>query len=158
DIENGQEIAAVDMESQTGASPAVIGERLYVGQFGNQVLGIDWKQPAILWRYENPDRQFPFYSSPAATPELVIVGSRDKLVHALDPQTGQAHWTFPTKGRVDSSPVIVGSRVFVGSNDGNVYALDVETGHESWRFATGAPVSASPAVAEHRLVIGNEDG
>ncbi len=158
DITDGKEIAAIDMESQTGASPAVRGDWLYVGHFGNQVLGIQWKKREIAWRYENADRPFPFYSSPALANQRVILGSRDKIVHALDAATGIEQWAFPTKGRVDSSPVVVADRVYVGSHDGNVYGLALATGEELWRFATGAPVSASPAVAAGRLVIGNEDG
>jgi outer membrane protein assembly factor BamB len=158
DTAAGAEIASVNMEGQTGASPAVVGDRLFVGHFGNQVLGIDWKKPEVAWRYEHPERQFPFYSSPAATADRIIVGGRDKIVHCLDAKTGEAKWTFATKGKVDSSPVIVGNRVFIGSHDGNVYALGVDTGKELWRFATGAPVSSSPAVADGRLVIGNEAG
>jgi outer membrane protein assembly factor BamB len=158
DVETGKEIASVNMEGQTGASPAVLGDRLFVGHFGNQVLGIDWKKPEVVWRYEHPERQFPFYSSPAATADRVIIGGRDKMVHCLNPQTGEARWTFTTKGKVDSSPVIVGTRVFVGSHDGNVYALGIETGEELWRFTTGGPVGSSPAIAVERLVIGNEDG
>ncbi len=158
DIMKGEEIASCELESQSGASPAVVGDRLFVGHFGNQVVSIDWKKPEIVWRYEHADRQYPYYSSAAATADLVIVGGRDKIVHALDPKTGVAKWTFPTRGRVDSSPVLVGKRAFIGSQDGNVYGLDTSNGKEIRRFTTGAAVSASPAVAAGRLVIGNEQG
>ena len=158
EIATGKEIASVNMEGQTGASPAVLGDRLFVGHFGNEVLGIDWKKAEVLWRYEHPERKFPFYSSPAATADRVIVGGRDKMVHCLDPQSGRSKWTFVCKGKVDSSPVIVGNRVFFGSHDGNIYSLDIETGDEIWRFTTGGPVGASPSVADGRLVIGNDDG
>jgi outer membrane protein assembly factor BamB len=156
-IEDGSEVGSCEMESQTGASPAVVGDRLFVGHMGCQVLGINWRVPEIGWRYENRDRQFEYYSSAAATTEMVIVGGRDKMVHCLDPATGELRWTFPTRGRVDSSPVIVGTRVFVGSHDGNVYGLDVATGKEVWRFTAGGKLTASPAVGAERLVIGNDE-
>jgi outer membrane protein assembly factor BamB len=157
-IENGSEVGSCEMESQTGASPAVLGDRLFVGHMGSQVLGIDWKKPEIVWRYQHPDRQFEYYSSAAASSELVIIGGRDKMIHALDPKTGESKWTFLTKGRVDSSPVIVGNRVFFGSQDGYVYGLDTASGQEVWRFAAGGKITASPAVASGRLVIGNDEG
>lgn len=146
------------MESQTGASPAVLGDRLFVGHMGCQVLGIDWKKPEVAWRYENPDRHFEFYSSAATTQRMVIVGGRDKLVHALDPANGNIRWTFPTKGRVDSSPVIVGKRVYIGSHDGNIYGLDLDSGKEVWKFTTGGKVASSPAVAAGRMVVANDEG
>ena len=158
DVADGREVGSLEIGSQTRGSPAIVEDRLFLGHIGSLVLGIDWKKPQIAWQYTHPDVQFEYHSSAAATSELVIIGGRDKMVHALDRQTGEQRWTFVTKGRVDSSPVVVGGRLFVGSADGNLYGLDMESGKELWRFATGAPISASPAVAAGRLVIGNEDG
>ena len=90
------------------------------------------------------------------TDKLVIVGGRDKFVHAIDRMTGKGVWTFPTRAKVDSSPVVVGNRVFVGSNDGNLYELNLTDGKERWKFNAGKPISAAPAVGEGVLVIGSE--
>jgi outer membrane protein assembly factor BamB len=117
--------------------------------------GVDCK---ILWRYHDSEHGASFRSSAAVTRQAVIVGSRDKQVHAFEPTTGKPLWSFHTKGRVDGSPVVVGRRVFVGSGDGRLYALDVETGKSLWQFEAGGAIVASPAVAGGRLVIGNDSG
>jgi len=122
------------------------------------VLAFNLKTRKPVWRYENPARQFPFYSSAALVAGKVILGSRDKSVHCLNAQTGKQVWEFVTKSRVESSPAAVGDRVYVGSNDGRFYVLDVATGAKLWEFNAGAPLSASPAVAEGRIVIGSQDG
>ncbi len=121
-------------------------------------LGIDLKRRAIGWTYRHPTRNFPFYSSAAATADRVVVGGRDKLVHAINALTGKAVWTFLTRARVESSPLLDGNRVFVGSNDGVLYELDLATGRKTWEFTAGAPLSASPAAAGGFLVIGSQDG
>jgi outer membrane protein assembly factor BamB len=108
--------------------------------------------------YQNPDREFPYYSSPAVNERIVVIGGRDKEVHGLDARTGRQIWSFRTGSRVDSSPVILGDRVFVGSSDGNLYALDTSSGKEAWRFETGAGIFASPAIADDRLVISSDEG
>jgi outer membrane protein assembly factor BamB len=90
------------------------------------------------------------------TDQLVVVGGRDKIVHAINRQTGRKAWTFSTRARVDSSPVVVGDRVFIGSNDGNIYGLGLADGKERWKFNAGKPVSAGPAVGEGVLVVGSE--
>jgi outer membrane protein assembly factor BamB len=131
---------------------------VFVGTEGSVFFGIDWKEAKVLWTYENPKRPQSYRSSAAVADDAVIVGSRDKLVHAFEPKTGHELWTFPTRGDVDSSPVIVGNRVFVGSGDGRLYALDRKTGKEVWHYELGGSVLASPAVAAGRLVIGNDDG
>jgi outer membrane protein assembly factor BamB len=158
DVDKGKEITSVDLGGQTGATAAVAGDCVYIGtmQPGN-VQAVNWKKAEVGWVYE-PQRSGEFYSSPAVTDKLVIVGGRDKLVHALDRQNGRPVWYFPTKKRVDGSPVVVGGRVYVGSLDGNLYVLDLAKGTEVQRFELGRSIAASPAVAEGCLVIGTTDG
>jgi outer membrane protein assembly factor BamB len=158
DIGTGKETAAINMDGQAGASPAVVGDRAYVGTFNNTFLCIDWKAKRVVWAYRNADREFPFYSSAAVTDKLAVVGGRDKLVHAIDRGTGKAVWTFQTRGKVDSSPLVVGDWVLVGSHDRKFYALDLATGRKLFEFAAGAAIAASPAVAEGRVVIANDEG
>jgi outer membrane protein assembly factor BamB len=121
-------------------------------------LGVNLASRQVGWRYQNPQRQFPYYSSAAIIDARVVVGGRDKMVHCLDAYTGRAHWTFGTQARVESSPAIAAERVFVGSNDGRLYVLDFRDGRKVAEFNLGAPVSASPAIATGRVVVGAQDG
>ena len=129
-----------------------MGGTVFVGTEGNNFFAIDPQRRKVLWRKERSKHAAAFRSSAAATPEAVIVGSRDRQLHAFDPKTGDPLWSFTTKGLVDSSPVVVGNRVFVGSRDGRVYAIDVKTGAKVWQFDAGGAVVASPAVADGRLL------
>ncbi len=159
DVSSGREVAgSVNLEGQTGATGAVVGERLYVGTMTNQVLAVDWKKGEVAWRFEPPRHPRPFYASAAVTADRVLAGSRDRNVYALDRATGREVWHFATGDKVDSSPVVVGNRVFVGSMDGNLYALDLATGAERARYRLGKGILASPAVAHGRLVIGTDEG
>ncbi len=158
DLNTGKQVADVELEGPTGCTPAVLGPVAYVGTEGRTFLAIDWKRAKILWQYENPKHSAPIRSSAAVTPELVIFGSRDKQVYALETATGRPRWTFTTRGQVDSSPVLVGSRVFIGSSDGRLYALDLTSGRKVWQFEAGGALIASPAVAAGRLVIGSGEG
>ena len=88
----------------------------------------------------------------------VIVGGRDKCVHAIDAATGKPAWKFATRARVDSSPAVAGGRVYVGSSDGKLYVLDAASGQKRWEFDAGAALTASPAIAAGRVVIGSTDG
>ncbi|UCD28507.1 MAG: PQQ-binding-like beta-propeller repeat protein, partial [Planctomycetota bacterium] len=157
-LNDGANIGTVNMGSFSGASAAIRGSRVYVGTFNNEVISVDWENKQIAWNYKHPERDFPFYASAAVTDKLVIIGGRDKIVHALDADTGKARWTFTTKDKIDASPVIVGQRVFVGSMDGILYGLDLTSGKEVWRFEAGSPFFASPAVGEGTLIVGTEDG
>ncbi len=156
-ISDGKEVLNVASGAYTGASPALRSGMAYYGTFDNEVLGVSLAQKQVTWRYEHPQRKFPYYSSAAVTSTRVVLGGRDKLVHGLT-LSGKAAWTFATRARVESSPAIAGGRVFVGSNDGRFYVLSLTNGAKVWEFNAGAPLSASPAIANGRIVIGSQDG
>jgi outer membrane protein assembly factor BamB len=158
DAATGKETGSVELGGQVGASIGAAGDRLFVGTMANQVHAVDWKKAELAWTFEAANRAQPFFSSAAVTDKLVLVGSRDRELHALDRQTGKPAWALATKGKVDSSPVVAGQRVYVGSMDGNLYVVDLTTGAERQRLELGRGIVASPAVAEGCLVIGTTDG
>ncbi len=157
-VADGTEAYQIIAGAYTAASPLLDRDRAYFGTFEYEVLGLDLTDRSVLWRYSNPNRQFPYYSSAALEDGRIILGGRDKFVHAIDTATGEAAWTFETRARVDSSPAIAGGRVYVGSSDGRLYVLDATTGSNLWEFNTGADLTASPAIADGRVVIGSTDG
>ena len=156
-IADGHEMFNVSSGAYTGASPALQGSAAYYGTFDNEVLMVNLENHRIVWRYQHPERKFPYYSSAAVTADRIVVGGRDKMVHGLN-AAGKGVWTFATNARVESSPAIAGGRVFVGSNDSRFYVLNLATGAKLWEFNAGAPLSASPAIARGRIVIGSQDG
>jgi len=157
-VSDGREAYQIESGAYTASSPVLDGERAYFGTFNNEVLALDLKRRSVVWRYSLTDAQFPFYSSAALTGGRVIIGGRDKNVHAIDAKTGEAAWTFATKARVDSSPVVADGRVYVGSSDGRLYVLDAASGQKLSEFDAGAGITTSPAVASGRVVIGAQDG
>lgn len=158
DPRDGSDVVTVGIDAYVGGSPAVGNRLVFVGTFENQVLGIDLAAGKVVWAYANPERRFPFYSSAALSADRVVIGGRDKLVHALDPETGHAVWTHAAGSRVDSSPVIAGPTVYFGTMGGDLVGLNLRSGEKVWEFATGSSVIASPAVAGGRMVIGTLDG
>jgi len=156
DIKSGEQRLEIPLETYLIASPAVIGDLLYVGTYASEVVAVDWKKKDVTWRYTAGESEHPFHSSAAVSDQLVVVGGRDKQVHAIDRSTGRKVWTFATRAKVDSSPVIVGNRVFIGSGDGNLYGLGLADGKELFKFNAGKPISAGPAIGEGVLVIGSE--
>ena len=157
-INDGTQGQQVNLGAYVGASPAISQNRIYCGTYGNEILGVSLDTGEIAWRYRHPERRFPFFASAALTEDMVIIGGRDKMVHALVPETGEPLWTYTTKSRIESSAVIVGRRAFLGTTRGMLIALDVSTGESVWEFATGSSIVASPSVADGKIYIGTEDG
>jgi outer membrane protein assembly factor BamB len=92
------------------------------------------------------------------TDGLLVIGGRDKRLHAIDPATGKSLWRFRGKGAFDAAPVICGDKVVAGSEDGRLYLLRAKDGSELWRHEMGKPILSSPAVSRGVVVVGCDDG
>ena len=152
----GKELAAIEAGAYIPGSAAIAGRHAYVGHYGDEVLCLDLAGTNIVWRSKQTNA--PFFSLPAVTEKLVIIGARDQQLHGFDRATGKPVWSLPTQGDVDGSPVVVGDKVVCGSGDGRLYLLSLATGTKLWSYDIGKELTASPAVADGLVVIGCEDG
>lgn len=155
-LADGEKLKEIEAGAYIIGSAAVLDGVAYLGQYDNEFLAVDLRKGEVRWRYH--DRNFPYGGSPAVTSNRVIFGGRDKRLHCVERETGQAVWAFATRGKVESSPVVAGDRVVVGSDDGRVYLVSLAEGKELWSYEIGRPVQSSPAVVEGNLVIGADDG
>lgn len=156
DLDGGKEVRKVEMSSHLIASPAILGDTLYVGTHAGDFAAVNWKTGDIAWIYQG-DRELPYHASAAVTDELVLVGNHDKHMHAIDRKTGKPRWTFATRARVESSAALVDERLFFGSGDGNIYGLTIADGTEVWKYNSGKPVNCGIAIGEGCLVAGEDD-
>jgi outer membrane protein assembly factor BamB len=156
DLVDGKKIREIEASAYIAASVAVVDGRAYVGHYGNEVICADLNAGTIAWTYK--DRTFPYFSSPAVTKDVVVLGGRDRRVHCLDRATGALRWTAAARGNVDGSPLISGNRVLIGSDDGRLYLLDLADGKERWSYEIGDKLSGSPAIADGHLLVGGDNG
>ena len=146
------------------ASPAVSGSTVFVAAMGTRPCGrgrgglvaFDASNGDLRWRFSAG----PIESSPLVVGDLVVVGSRDGHVYALDTRDGRVRWSFATSAPVKGGAAAAHGRVYIGSYDGNVYALAVQTGRLRWRSSArgGGRFYATPTVADGRVFIGATDG
>ncbi len=108
-----------------------------------------------LWVFETEDE---IRSSARVVGSLVLVGSYDYNLYAVDAQSGQFRWKFPTQGGVVSQPASDGRLAFFGSQDGNIYAVRLRDAAMVWKITTGGPVYSSPWLAERIVFVGSDDG
>jgi outer membrane protein assembly factor BamB len=158
DLDKGIAVGTVGLGGHVGASAAVHGDNLYIGNMANQFLALDWKQRKVLWQFEAQRSPQPFFACAAVTEELVVTGSRDKQVRAFQRSSGNVAWSFATKGKVDSSPVVARKRVIVGSADGNLYVLDLDSGTPISRISLGSPITNAAALTDGLVVVATFGG
>ncbi len=85
---------------------------------------------------------------------MVIVGSGDRDLYALDAKTGKVIWVAATGAPVDSSPLVDGNQVFVGSFDGWLYCFDLRDGSLIWRCLLDCWVHSSPIADDNTVFAG----
>ena len=157
-----QEAAVMDFSS----SPAVVGNRLYIGagrgslfHTDGLVYCLDVRTGNVIWRSQSPQQIF---SSPAVVGGRVYIGEGlhydvDSSLRCLDADTGQEIWNFQTSSHVESSPCINRGRVYFGAGDDGVYCLDALEGKEIWHY-TDLHVDISPIVVDGNLYFGTGYG
>jgi alcohol dehydrogenase (cytochrome c) len=70
-----------------------------------------------------------------------------KVLRAIDVQTGAIRWELPQTGRANSwggTLATAGGLVFLGEDSGALMAVDAATGKELWQFQTNVQWKASP--------------
>ena len=75
----------------------------------------------MLWSFQTMD--FEGGSSPLVTDNMVLVGSSDGTLYAVDRQTGNPVWNASLGGKIVGSPAVFERRVFAGSMGGKVCCL-----------------------------------
>ena len=144
---------------EIGSTPAVAYGRVFVMTVGG-LFALDAETGEVLWT----DEGVRGFSSPAVFAGIVIVGSSDGRVVAVEAATGSDVWNatlLETTGfsGITSSPKVWYDRAYVGvfnesGGPGGVVALWVRNGTVAWRTPTGSVHFSSPAVADDTVYVG----
>ena len=155
-VKDGTLVHSIPANAYIPSSIGTFGTMAFCGNYANETVGFDVVGGKVAWVYE--DRALPFFSSPAVNERLVLIGSRDKNLHAIERRTGAGVWKFPTGGRIEGSPIVFDDAVVFASTDGRLYAAALASGAELWQLDLGESLVASPAFGDHQVVIGGEKG
>lgn len=96
-------------------------------------------------------------ASPAIIDNLVLVGSLDSNLYALEAENMDLLWSFKTSGPIVTSPAIHEDTIFVPSGDGFCYALKKATGSLIWKARGGEAIFSSPIYVNGKIIMGSSD-
>lgn len=157
-----EEPMAVDFSS----SPAVVGNRLYIGSahgsifsLGGATYCIDTESQKILWRHTSPT---PIFSSPAVAGGRVYIGEgyhhdSDCHLRCLDARTGEQIWSFPTTSHVESTPFIHQGKLYFTAGADGVYCIDALEGELIWHYPA-VHADMSPVMHKDKVYFGTGYG
>jgi outer membrane protein assembly factor BamB len=105
--------------------------------------------------------QFPGDGAPLTAPVvadgLVVFGSGDHNVYALDEKTGKTVWTGTTGYVFTADPVISSGVVVIGDQGGNIDGFDLKTGKSLWSTAASAAIDHAAVVRGGTAYLVSED-
>ena len=109
------------------ATPALVGDVLYVATNPGELLAVDTATGEVVWSDDiGPNA----WSSPVYVDDTVVVavgcGSEPKLraYDVLDPRRPMRTWEIPVgAGCIESTPAVWDGQIYVGSRDGFFYAV-----------------------------------
>lgn len=75
---------------------------------------------------------------------LIIVGSHDHYIAALEANTGKVKWRSRTSGRIEGKVAVQNDLIFVPCLDYRLYAFSLVTGELAWTFITQGELKCTP--------------
>ena len=148
------------------SSPAIVGNRLYIGATQGAVFSvrgatycIDTDKQEVVWRH---DSDIPIVSSPAVVAGRVYIGegfheNSGCRLRCLDAKTGYPIWSFRTASHVESTPFITQGRLYFSAGADGIYCLDALAGEEIWHFPA-VHADISPLAKDGKVYFGTGYG
>jgi outer membrane protein assembly factor BamB len=163
DAFSGKERGVYKISSSVSTSALSQDDRIYFGldQGEGTFYALDIRNREVLWKKDLGGMS----SSPVACQKMILVGTTDGTLRALDGMGGENVWEFKTASAISTpawrvSPVSTSNEKIVcfGSADGHLYALDAETGEMRWKFEAGGAIYSAPAIKNGKVFFGSFDG
>jgi outer membrane protein assembly factor BamB len=134
--------------------PFLAGERVFVADRSGAVRAYTLDKGRQLW---DSKTRVAISAGPGVGDGLVVVGSSDADLIALDAETGEPRWRTSVSSEVLSVPLIYRGIVVVQTVDGNLAGLDAASGERLWIQGRTVPVltlrGTSTALVEGGAVI-----
>jgi outer membrane protein assembly factor BamB len=158
DLVDGRVLYRARLGEVVRSSPLVEGNCVYVGAVeardSGSLVALDAHTGKAVWKR----KLGAVFSSPALASGLVLVGSDDERLHAVDPGKGEVVWSRPLSGRVRATPAVLGERAVVADFKGRVAAVNVKDGSVLWTRDLPQAVYSSAALTPALAIVGCHDG
>jgi len=136
-------------------SPVIIDSRIFAASVDGRVIALNVATGKRIWEtridrlYSEDDKSLLFSAKNldnlisggvGGGGDLVVVGTRNGEIIALNQSDGSLAWRSPTSSEVLAPPQLNDDIVVTQSIDGKISAYDVLDGTKKWTFSTSVPV------------------
>jgi len=147
-------------EQRVKLIPTVSGERVYAADRSGSVLAYELDSGKQVWRSKTG---LAISAGTGVGDGLVLVGSSEAELVALDSATGEELWRTSVSSEILSVPLVSDGVVVVQTVDGNIAGLDASDGKRLWIHDRSAPVltlrgTSTPLVVQGVVLSGFASG
>jgi outer membrane protein assembly factor BamB len=144
-----------------GLGLATEGNHVYAAGYKGEVVAYDLASGHKVWATKL--KKTPFSGGPAASADMVVVGTSEGEVIALKPTDGKLLWRVRLNGEILAAPAISDRAVAVRTVDGKLRALSPKDGHELWVQEQQVPRlslrgTSRPVIAGDLTLCGFDNG
>lgn len=138
------------------STPAVYDGELYVGA-ETKIYARDVQNGAYVWDVDTGAR---VDAAPTVTEELVIIGSHDGYLYAIDRENGMERWSQYTERAqpVTAAVAVDAECTYVGNEGGAVQCFTLDGGSEQWLYECDSAVTSAPSVQNGIVYVGDDSG
>jgi len=157
DAASGQQTDSLDVGMYIPASPAMIGNFVYIADHSGNIFELRLNRGRISSHriiFPPSDDNRRHTSVPAVTDNMLFVLSDNRHLYAINRNNGTVVWSYLLRGDTgESSPVVANDRVLVYTRDGIVTIIDARNGRSIWTYDIGEQIFASPAVINGHFYV-----
>jgi outer membrane protein assembly factor BamB len=124
-----------EVEPQEFAASAVYADTVYTGSASGWFFALRSSTGAIRWR----KKLGAVMTAPILSGGMLLVGTADGTLLAVDAQTGNEKWRYQSRGPIEQPPVATGDLVVFSNEADQVVAVDAQTGKFKWQYKSETP-------------------
>ncbi len=142
-------------------SPALLGNHIYAASIKGRVEKIVASTGKRVWRAKLSKQKIT--AGVGVGSGLVLVGTDDGIVHALNQDDGSTAWEVQLDSEILASPVVDKNVIVARSGDGKVYGLNTFDGEILWTISRQLPRltlrgDSRPVITQGVVFAGFSDG
>lgn len=134
--------------------PSLLQDQLFFGTKNARIVCLDWKTGQEIWN----NHLFSHVSSaPLVIGNLVIFGSSDGVIYALNRYSGKIQWTFNAGSAVVADLAEFNQKIFAGTIGGRCLSLTLQ-GRLIWEFYLQGTITEAPAIHQDYIAVSTYEG
>ena len=147
-------------EDNNFISLSILGDRIFFSNNEKSLYVVSSEDGRLIKKLEV---QLGIYSGVSATEDIILYGSQEDTVTAVDINTNEVIWQRILSSEILAISDIINNRAYVRTSDSKIYAFDADTGEIRWQSIHITPSLTIRGVSKQiigdtALYVGFDDG